>query len=68
MSDAPAMDPFDLMVTRLAIVHALLRRAEELRRAAAADRFPERSRSGQLLWLQANGTRTTITGGRGRRR
>lgn len=65
MSDTETMDPFDLIVTRLAIVHAVLRRLEERR---ADPPFPERSRSGQMLWLQADGARTTITGGRGRRR
>ena len=65
MSDDGVLDPFDLMVTRLAIVHGILRRAEDYRLARTV---PERSRSGQLLWLQADGTRTTVTGGRGRHR
>lgn len=63
MSDT--VDPLGLLVSRLAIVHAVLRRAEDYRMARTV---PERSRSGQLLWLQADGTRTTTTGGQGRRR
>lgn len=64
-------DPFDLVTIRLAIVHSMLRGGGLLRRAEARQQgplWPERARRGQLLWLQADGSRTTAHGGSGRRR
>lgn len=47
MNGAPDYD-FELLITRMAIVHAVLR----------LEAIPERSSHGHLLWLHPDGRRT----------
>lgn len=54
-TDAVVLDPFEMLLIRLAVAHRVMRLAEDRR----LDRLiPERSSKGHLLWLHDSGRRT----------